>query len=93
MAEGQAIRPTSALGGKIDSMRSVKNGWRTVVRIPAQDEFSSPASVEVGSEKRLGKPGDMIDVEVELGGYRRTYYDKEGNQVVTADNTLTVVGG
>jgi hypothetical protein len=41
----------------------------TLIRLPAADEYSHPATVEVRSEKLIGKKGEEIEGAVMVGGY------------------------
>lgn len=70
--------------------------WTTLLRLPAADEYSTPATVEVVSDRDLAAVGEVISVRCEVSGRYRSYNvtDKEtGEQrtVRTADNFLTVV--
>ena len=94
-----AKAPKVLVTGRISSVDSwpVKNPKRftTLVRLPAEDEFTTPATVEVLSEFSVGKEGEMFSSECYVGGRYRSYAatDKvtgEQRTVRTADNTLTV---
>lgn len=70
--------------------------YRTLMKLPAIDRFSSPQTVEVRSAERLGNTGDEVSITVELGGYPRSYDTKpkgqdEGGTVHTAENVLKFV--
>lgn len=91
--------PKVHIRGKISSVDSwpKKNPTRflTLVRLAADDEFTTPATVEVVSDHATGKEGDMFDAQCTVGGRYRSYSvtDKatgEIRTVRTADNTLTV---
>lgn len=47
--------------------------WAHVVRLPAPDEFTSPQTVEIQANEKLGDPGDRITVECDLGGIGRRF--------------------
>lgn len=88
------------LSGRIFNVRRItgRDGgtFVTIIKLPAPDEFSSPATIEVRSRERLGQQGDDVHIKVRIGGYGRSYKatDPEtGEQrvVQTADNSLTVV--
>lgn len=92
--------------GRVFSTRRTqsKNGpfSLTVLKLAAPDEFSSPETVELRSEKKLGERGETISVVCRVGGYGRSYDKKETDDdtgeihrstVQTADNSLTVVEG
>ncbi len=87
--------------GRIEDVRriSTANGAMFVylVKLPAPDEYSSPATVRISSRDRVGDVGGTFDQACQVGGYARTYAvtDEETGRKVTqrtADNTLTVVG-
>lgn len=91
-----------ALRGRIKSVRRARGqraGWNTLIVIPAPDEFTSPAHVELFSVDRLGEEGTNWQGWAVVGGYRRTYKtevtDSHGEvrtvTVETADITLTAV--
>jgi hypothetical protein len=86
--------------GRISCVDSwpVKNPTRfnTLLRLPASDEYVTPATVEVQSAHSIGKEGETVTVTCEVGGRYRSYQvtDKlTGDQrtVRTADNILTVL--
>lgn len=100
MAEVKAAKaPIVRLTGRIEQVRSINTtegrAFSILVKLPAPDAFSSPATVSVRSRERMGQPGDEFNAEVQVGGYGRTYKaeDEDGRKidVRTADNTLTVV--
>jgi hypothetical protein len=67
-----------------------------LVRLPAPDPFSSPATVNVKAREKMGSEGDEFNAECQVGGYGRSYpvTDEETGRktsVRTADNTLTVI--
>lgn len=72
--------------------------WLTLVKLPNPDEFSTGATLELRSTRRLAQPGEDWSGWVRLGGYARQYKatDSEtGEQIVvrTADIRLTVIEG
>lgn len=71
---------TAILSGKITSVRRHDDFTYTEITLPAQDEYSSPATVEIRSKKRIGQGNDSVQVEVQCGGYRGrafNYTDKQ----------------
>lgn len=62
--------------------------YRTLLRSPAVDQYSMPGTFVVRSQRKLGKPEEEITVECDLLGYARTYDDKDGNSVRTAEHVL-----
>lgn len=83
------------IAGRIELVRqnSGQEGksYRTVLRLPAPDRFSSPATVEVRSIERLGQREDEVSVVCEVGGYPRSYKTSDGEKVNTAENVLKFV--
>lgn len=70
--------------------------WSHLVILPAPDEYSSPATIEILSKQRLGERDEDVTVKVRIGGYKRSYKstDRETGeikQVQTADNKLFAV--
>lgn len=94
-AKPQALLGHTRLAGRIESVvqsnTSEGRRFRTLLRLPAADAFTSPATVEVRSTERLGGAGDEVSVVVRVGGYSRHYKTSEGEARKTADNILTVV--
>lgn len=97
----KAPAPVVRLAGRVESIRRVSgtNGVSFVhlVKLPAADEFSSPATVRVNAEQRCGEVGQPFDQLCQVGGYGRSYQttdEETGHKRTerTADNTLTVVG-
>lgn len=93
---GQAL-----LSGLISNRRRI-NGqsgttWLTVLKLPAVDEFSHPATVEVRSESPVGEIGEKWSGVVRVNGFPRSYNTKpdeetgEIKSVKTAQITLDVV--
>jgi hypothetical protein len=98
-AAPKGVQPVRLIG-RIEEVRGINSqGGRAfmhLVKLPAADEFSSPATVLVKSKDRHGQEGDTFDALVQVGGYARSYQhqDEETGRKVTrrtADNTLTVV--
>lgn len=90
------LQPGQAfLSGRILSARTFqaqgKNQVETCVTLPAIDQYSSPATVAIVSNTRLGAQGEDIQLLVQLGGYRDSYKTREGDPVQTARNVLRAV--
>jgi len=93
----------AVIRGRIRSVRAARGqrrGWLHVLAMPAPDEFSAPAVVEVFAGERLGAVDDTWQGRVSIGGYRRSYKtdvtdERSGEvrqvQVETADVTLTAL--
>lgn len=91
----------SFLSGLIAGRRRVnsQNGslWLTVIKLPAANEFSHPATVEVRSHNPLGEINDKWSGVVSVTGFPRSYNTKpdqetgEIKSVKTAQVALDVV--
>lgn len=97
MAHTPAIQanPRFSLTGRIKAAmkRNTANGttFRTLINTPAPDAYGHPGTFEVRSLNSLGKPGEEVTVNVELKGYARSYDNKEGESVNTAEHVLQAV--
>lgn len=109
MSQAQAgTAPANTLGtalirGRIKAVRESggqRSGFFTVLTLPAPDEFTSPATVEVYSTERLGAVDATWAGKVQIGGFARTWNreveDPRSGEVrkrpiPTADNTLTAI--
>lgn len=99
-ADGVLMPGCAEIKGRIVARRRItsRNGrlWLTIVRLPAPDEFTSPATVELQSVEGLGDVGDIVRCRVRIGGYARSFdaTDPETGAKVrqqAANNTLEVV--
>lgn len=110
VAQNVAPLPTTAsklgvaqvfLRGRISYARTTKtdNGrlFLTILKIPALDQYSHPATVEVSSTQKLGEVNDDWQGVCQVTGYPRTYDGKpdpetgEIKTVRTATISLRVV--
>ena len=91
--------PTVTIAGRLSSVeawpRKNPTRYTVLVRLPAPDEFTTPATVEVVSDINPGNEGDLVTLVCRVGGRYRSYTatDKatgEQRTVRTADNVLTV---
>lgn len=92
----QTLKPNHAVVvGKIDFVRSFdsQEGRLFEHRLlqAAEDEYSSPQAVLVTAKNKLGQAGDECRVLVRVGGYRDSYKNREGDQVLTARVQLRAV--
>lgn len=62
--------------------------FRTMLKTPAPDAYSSPGTFEVRSRKRIGSEGQEVAVECDLLGYARSFETKDGETVRTAEHVL-----
>jgi len=83
---GQAV-----IVGRIFEFDRSESAVYTTIQTPALDEYSHPGNHRVTSSRVLGKVGDSCRVLVQLGGYRRSYQNKQGEKVFTVDNILRAV--
>ncbi len=87
------------VAGRIAASRRINgaNGatFRTVLKQPAPDQYSSPSTIEVRSTERIGAVGDEVSIAVRIGGYSRSYRPKDdptGAPIATAENVLEFAG-
>lgn len=92
--------PIVRLTGRIEQVRAITTTegrvFMHLVRLPAADAYSSPATVNIKAREKMGSEGDDFSADCQVGGYGRSYQtqDEETGRkltVRTADNTLTVV--
>lgn len=77
--------------GKVDSFRVHEGSHYTEILTPAEDEYSRPQVIEIRSKRRLGRPGEVIEVLCRAGGYRGnlfTYTDKETGEQLKSRKVL-----
>jgi len=96
---GAVQKGVALISGRIVAKRAISTQagrqYLTVIKLPAPDQFTSPATIEVRSAQPLGEHGEDVHFKVRVGGYGRSYSktDEDGvvTRVATADNHLTVV--
>ena len=91
----------SFISGQISARRRISSQgstvWLTVVRLPAADEYSHPATIEVRSHAPIGDVNDKWQGVVAVSGYPRNYNTKpdpetgEIKNVKSAQVSLDVV--
>jgi len=84
--------------GRCQQVRKAGQSMLHLVTLPAPDEYSSPATVEIIASSRFADGGEDVKVLCRIGGYRRTYDARDPDtgdkrHVVTADNKLFAVLG
>ena len=89
--KGQLAANEAVIRGRVIEVKKSQNGYFTAVALPAPDQYSHPQAVEVRSKNLLGRPQEDITVRVAVGGYRRGYKDKMGEQAFATNNTLDAV--
>lgn len=91
--EAQSLKVGQAfIGGRIQGVRSrTDGGFFIILVMPAVDEYSSPSTVELVSESRIGKPGDDWKGVVAVSGFRNNFKTRDGEDVKSARNILAVV--
>lgn len=85
------------IAGRINGVRSASTAsgkmFFSLLKLPAPDAYTSPATVEVRSGERIGSPGDEVSILVSIGGFARSFDRKDGSgSVATAENALSFVG-
>lgn len=76
---------SAVLSGRVDGVRRTDDYHYTTITLPAPDEFSNPATVEVRSSKSIGRKGDEVKIPVQCAGFRGKpfkYTDNDG-EVIT----------
>lgn len=87
-----ALKPCqSMIVGRIETVDRTDTACFTTIVSPAPDAYSHPANHKVQSVRPLGRAGDDIEVLVELGGFKRSYLNKQNEKVFTVDNSLRAV--
>lgn len=81
----------SILRGRVLEVKRSESGTYTVITLPAPDQYSQPQNVEVRSKNMIGRPQEDVTVKVAIGGFRRGYKDKAGDQQYATNNTLVAI--
>lgn len=77
--------------GRVEESTALENGgFDTAIAMPAPDEFSSPSFIHVYSDKRLGQKGEVVQVLVDVRGFRQRINGNKGVWVKYT-NTLRAV--
>ncbi len=67
--------------GRVEDVREWESGdtsgYVTTVKLPAADQYSSAATVEVSSRRKIGKGGEEIRILCNLGGFRKRVNGKD----------------
>lgn len=83
-----------SVAGIVSGVRQRESAGRsiflTLVKVPSQDPMRGPATFELQSDRRVGRPGDSVDVVCELTGYPNNYKTREGEPVNSAQHVLRV---
>jgi len=72
--------------GKVEEAREHNEKYYTRIIMPAPDEFSKPQTVEIRSNSKIGKFEEVITVDCQLGGFKRT-----SNGTLYTTNTLDAI--
>ncbi|CAM2286197.1 hypothetical protein EPIRMAN_GEN20615_13015 [Ralstonia mannitolilytica] len=103
MAEAAVVQPMKAapqlahpnvarVVGKCISVKQADSGvFYHVIALPAPDEYSAPQFVEISSKRRVAQPETTVDMEVQLGGYRRSFQGRDGKQYKTEMSLVAIV--
>lgn len=89
--KGQLAANESVIRGRVIEVKNSGQNFFTAVALPAPDQYSHPQAVEIRSKKLIGRPQEDITVRVLVGGYRRGYKDKMGQQAFATNITLDAV--
>lgn len=75
----------AVLVGRLQRIRKIGDKYLHLLILPSNDNYTSPQTVEVTAESRLGEVESEIRVKVRLGGFRRSYRatDKETGEIRT----------
>ena len=70
--------------------KETKSGtiYLTLLKTPAPDQYATPGTFEVRSKRAIGQKGTEVEVECDLLGYSRSYENKAGETVRTAEHVL-----
>lgn len=90
-AQSSVTNGITILHGRIEYVRKLDDRTFTGIRMPAPDQYSMPALVEVSSQSRLGSKGEDWKGRVRVGGIPNNFTTRDGERVTSARNTLTVV--
>lgn len=105
MAQATAEKPLALaqarIVGRVTNVRSRVSGankvFYTLMKLPAPDSYSSPSTVEVRSTERIGSVDADLSIIVNIGGYPRSWEQKDergmptGDRVPTAEIALSFV--
>lgn len=58
--------------GRVEAFRRHEGKFYTEIRCPAPDAYSSPSTVEVRSDEKLGEKAEDVTVRCRLSGFGRT---------------------
>lgn len=90
--KGQSLTANQAvIRGRVIEVKRTESGCFTAIALPAPDAYSHPQSVEVRSKSMLGRPQEDVTVRVVVGGFRRGYKDKAGDQQYATNITLNAI--
>jgi hypothetical protein len=93
----KSIQPGQVfIKGRISSVRKAGAVFLHLVTLPAPDSYTSPSTVEIGANARLGQKDEDISQLCRIAGYRRSFKatDKDTGEISTihtADNRLFAV--
>lgn len=88
----QSLKPGQAIiVGRVSDVKKTDSAVYTIIQTPAPDAYSHPGNHEVKSSRMIGRPGEDVQITVQLSGFRRSYQNKHGEKVFTVDNSLTAI--
>jgi hypothetical protein len=87
----------AAIKGMVANVRQQAIGgnkvFLTLIRLPAADEYSHPATIEVRSERPIGKKGEEVEGALMVGGYPDSWErtDRQTGEVETIPTARIVL--
>ena len=78
--------------GRVREVERNDKGVFTEIQSAAADEYSMPGLHEVQSKRQIGRPGEVVTVLCQCGGYRITGRNvKTGESFKATRNTLRLI--
>lgn len=81
--------------GRVAAVQKRGQFTYTLCKLPAEDEFSNPSTIEIQSKARFASVGDDFTAHCKVAGYGRTYErkndDGEKETVHTADHRFYLI--
>lgn len=100
MSAAVSVGPGVSLGlvtlrGRVEKRRKFGDHRFSLIALPAADEFSQPALVEVRGKDFAGEPGEAVTVRCRVLGFPHNFKARdesgEARQVYSARNVLEIV--
>jgi len=68
------------LQGKIEQIHLHEGIYYVDFVLPAIDDYSKPIPILLSTPRKIGAPGDELDVEVVISSYYRVFDKKDGTK-------------